>query len=191
MKKSERKITKNIVYPQKAYIAYILVVRNQNSRFFLPFNEVFTEIDQIKPFTRLFIGQSSDADTFIPPAPIVFPIDLKEKVPLKAAFREEPTDELTRTDRINNFLKPLQNYRFQKLLVTPVKIKGNTLITATYCFGIQAKLAEINFFMSNYFLSLDESAGHGAVYNFANPFRLDLETDEIIKITDSLPTLVN
>jgi hypothetical protein len=157
----------------------------------LPFNEVFTEIDQIKPYAQLYIEQSSDEETIIPPAPVVFPISLIEKIPLKAAFRDEPTDELTRTDRINNFLKPLENHRFQKLLVTPFKNKGQTLLTAAYCFSIQAKLAEINFFMTNFFLSLDEKAKFAALYRFDDPFRYELETEERIDITESLPSVIH
>ena len=191
MKKQEVKKGIGVSYPNQAYIAYILIIRNQQSRFFLPFNEVFTDTDQIKTYSKIHLEKSSDENTFIPPAPIIFPISLSTKIALKPQYWDKPTDELTRTDRINNFLKPLQDHRFQKLLVTPLKSRAKTILTAAYCFNIQAQNTEIDFFMTNFFLSMDEKAKFAATYQFENPFRLELDTDKKIKINYSLPSKIN
>lgn len=192
MKKTAGKFYLTIKYPPKAYIAYILVMRkpsltwrkNQVS-FFLPFNEVFNNLGEIKLFTHKFIRQARDENTIIPKAPIVFPIKLSEKIPLKSRYWDEPTTELSKTERINNFLKPLENYHFQKLLVTPYRNGRATSLKAAYCFNLNAKEPEISFFLASNYLSMDEKAKCAAVYQFDNPFRFELDSGKIIKITNT------
>lgn len=181
----------DLLYPEKAYIAYILVLKGQNTRFFLPFNEIFTDLKQLETHTLEYLKKTKETNKFIPPAPIVFPIKFVEKIPLQEKYWDEPTEELSKTERINNFLKPLENYHFQKLLVTPLKVLQKTLPVAAYCFNLQAKTAEIDFFLSNNYLSMDEKAKFAAIYHFEAPFRYELATKQREKIEERSPKTLN
>lgn len=155
----------------------------KQGNYFLPFNEVFTEVDAIKSPTLTLIEKSRGESVFIPPAPIIFPIILTGKIPLKRDYWDKPTTELSKIERINNFLKPLENHHFQKLLVTPLKKGEGAILQAAYCFNIKAKETELSFFMSNNYLSLDERAKFAAIYHFGNPFRFELDTGTRVPVS--------
>jgi len=155
----------------------------KQGNYFLPFNEVFTDVDAIKSPTLTLIEKSRGESVFIPSAPIIFPIALAEKIPLKRDYWDEPTTELSKIERVNNFLKPLENHHFQKLLVIPLKKERGTLLQAAFCFNIKAKEAELSFFMSNNYLSMDKRASFAAIYHFENPFRFELTTGNKVNIS--------
>jgi len=159
-------------------------MRRVGINYFLPFNDVFSNFAEINAYCQKFLKQNLDKNTFIPPAPIVFPISLVGKIPLKDEYWDGPTDDLTNTERINNFLKPLQYYHFQKLLVIPLRNGKETMLKAAYCFNIQAKEIEIAFFLSNNYLAMDERVRFAALYHFENPFRFELEGGKRVKIQD-------
>lgn len=172
-------------YPKQAYIVYLLIMRENNLNTFFPLNELFTTFNAIENKSKKFIQKTESKDIYIPPAPIVFPIQLMSKVSLRNEFWDEPTQELSGVDRVNNFLKPLENFRYYKVLVSPILTGRVIKPWVTYCFNLNARDEEIDFFMTNTYLSMDIRAKYAAFYRFGNPVRYELKTKKKVLIKNA------
>ena len=166
-------------------------MRKNNFHTFFPLKEIYTNFAEIEHQSEKFIQKNESKNIYIPEAPIIFPINFIGNLPLKAEFWDEPTQEFSATGRINNFLKPLENFRYYKLLVCPISIGKTMKPWATYCFNLNAKKEEIFFFMSSYYLSMDIRAKNAALYHFGNPIRYELKTKKKILIKNAASSKLN
>lgn len=180
-----KRFSVDVDYPKQAYIVYFLIMRKNNLNTFFPLNELFTTFKGIENKSKKFIQKTEREDIYIPPAPIVFPVHLMSKVSLRNEFWDEPTQELSSTGRVNNFLKPLENFRYYKVLVSPI-LSGQVIKPrVTYCFNLNARDEEIDFFMTNTYLSMDIHAKYAAFYRFGNPVRYELTTKRKVIIKNA------
>jgi len=182
MRKKANKRNAIITYPKVAYLVYMLLMKKDKTNILFPLEDIFTSFEKIKLYAEKFLKNIPGDDFFVPPAPIVFPLRLTSNIRLNHKQDETTPLQFTKADRINNFLKPLENFQFYQLLVIP-SIDGPLIRRhAAYCFSINAPRKEISLFIESTKLGLVKNVRNAALYIFEEPLRFELEENNKVKI---------
>lgn len=184
--KTKKYCYKEVDFPKHGFIGYIYATNNQDISILYPLPQLCKHHEDIAREALSII--KTRKDLFIPPEVIVIPAQLHKLYPLKKIYWENPVEKYDLLERSRSFLKPLKNFNFYELLVTPWFQKNQITFAAGVCFSIGADYHEIESFMLHSNMPVDIKAKNAALYTFERPFCYELTNKKIIPVLNPILT---
>lgn len=171
---------KEIDFPKKGFIGYVYATNHNDISLLYPLPNLYETPEEIaREATRIIKVRK---DLFIPPEVIIIPAIFKKLYRLKKEYWDNPAENYDVIQRSQSFLKPLKNYNFYELLITPWFQKKETIFSAGVCFTYGTGNQEIENFMMKSSMPVDIKSKYAALYSFGHPFCYELVSKKVVPV---------
>lgn len=180
-------------YPIKAFMVYYQITDERNVNIYYPNTQIYTSIDQIKKDAELLQESIiSQNQLNLNPYGLAVPLNLQRLYRLEVRFWHKPVVHFEHFQRMDMFLKAMENITMYNLVVTPLRIGKNKIFVSAIPLLASKKDRDLEQFMLYSDFPVDETAKYAAIYTCGSPFRLNLKNGDISPtISDKIPKSIN